>query len=285
MIDPDGRLCLEPIGFFRSPAREKLEAPRQAVLDRSGTEGRVELVSGRGFEDALRDLNGFERAWILYGFHLSSESWKPLTTPPRGPPTKRGLFATRAPYRPNPLGLSCVRVIRVEGLVLHVEEHDILDGTPIYDIKPYIPYADAFPESAAGWTDEVSEVEWTVRFSAEVEARLAWLEARGVARARPFLLAQLASEPTDRKRKRVRALVDTPGTFEISYRTWRARFSLNESTREIRVETFRSGYSANEMAPSAVDRYGDLEIHRDYVRAFTIGESSPSAAPEAREKS
>lgn len=280
MIDPEGRVHLEPIGFFRSPAREKLEAPRQAVLDRSGTEGRVELVSGRGFEDALRDLDGFDRAWIVYGFHLSSESWKPLTTPPRGPRQKRGIFATRSPYRPNPIGLSCVRILRVEGLVLHVQEHDILDSAPIYDIKPYVPYADAFPDSATGWIDEVSESEWTVRFSEEADARLEWLEARGVVRARPFLLAQLASEPTDRKRKRVRELVDTPGIFEIAYRTWRARFSLNGSTREVFVETFGSGYSENEMDPNAVDRYGDLEIHREFVSAYTIVEDSRSAAPK-----
>lgn len=82
-------------------------------------------------------------------------NWAPQVMPPRGPRVRRGLFATRSPDRPNPIGLSAVRLIRVEGCNLHVNGIDLIDGTPILDIKPYVPYADAFPQAKAGWIDGV----------------------------------------------------------------------------------------------------------------------------------
>jgi len=99
-----------------------------------------------------------ERLWVL-SYLDRSGTWGALVRPPRGPRVRRGLFATRSPDRPNPIGLSAVQLVRVEGLVLHVRGVDLLDGTPILDIKPYIPYADAFPASRAGWIDEIPREE------------------------------------------------------------------------------------------------------------------------------
>lgn len=105
-------------------------------------------------ESALADLAGFERLWVISWLHRGG-SWAPQVTPPRGPRVARGLFATRSPDRPNPIGLSVVRLLRIDGRNLHVNGIDLLDGTPILDIKPYVPYADAFPDSKAGWVDSV----------------------------------------------------------------------------------------------------------------------------------
>src|SRR6476661_462960 len=103
---------------------------------------------------ALADLEGMEHLWVLSWLHRGG-TWAAQVMPPRGPRVRRGLFATRSPDRPNPIGLSAVRLIRVDGCNLHVNGIDLIDGTPILDIKPYVPYADAFPQAKAGWIDAV----------------------------------------------------------------------------------------------------------------------------------
>jgi tRNA-Thr(GGU) m(6)t(6)A37 methyltransferase TsaA len=101
----------------------------------------------------LQDLQGFERVWLIFAFHLS-EGWKPMVKPPRGGP-KRGVLATRSPHRPNALGLAAGDLLQVEGRTLLLGGVDLLAGTPVLDIKPYVPYADAFPHAKAGWIDEL----------------------------------------------------------------------------------------------------------------------------------
>jgi len=106
-------------------------------------------------EVVIRDLQGFDRLWLIFAFHRS-EGWKTTVKPPRGGP-KRGVLATRSPHRPNAIGLSAVELVGIEGRTLHLRGVDLLDGTPVLDIKPYVPYADAFPEARAGWIDELDE--------------------------------------------------------------------------------------------------------------------------------
>ena len=100
----------------------------------------------------MRDLEGFDYVWILAWLHLN-DGWNPTVIPPRGPRERRSLLATRAPHRPNPIGLSAARVTAIEGRVVHLERVDLLDGTPVIDVKPYIPAVDAFPDARAGWLD------------------------------------------------------------------------------------------------------------------------------------
>ena len=131
----------EPIGYFHSNAQERYNLPSQpGVLD--GSEGKIILNPHCHFEQALEDLKGFDRIWVVFWFHRN-ESWKPKVLPPRGG-IKRGLFATRSPHRPNPIGISCLELKEIHGLELIVKNHDLLDGTPILDIKPYLVYADSF---------------------------------------------------------------------------------------------------------------------------------------------
>lgn len=100
--------------------------------------------------EALTDLAGFDRIWLVSFMHLNGPRIKPMVKPPRGGP-KRGVFATRAPHRPNPLALSCVELLAVNGRVLEVRGLDLIDGTPVLDIKPYIADFDAWPDAAQGW--------------------------------------------------------------------------------------------------------------------------------------
>ncbi|MGB1013854.1 MAG: tRNA (N6-threonylcarbamoyladenosine(37)-N6)-methyltransferase TrmO [Nannocystaceae bacterium] len=148
-------ITLRPIGVVHSPYTERFGTPRQPpitqqVLGDEAKPGFIELHPGHNYDQALRDLDGFERIWVVFVFHLN-HGWNPMVRPPRGPGHKQGLFATRAPHRPNPIGLSCLELDRIEGRSVYVRGLDILDKTPVLDIKPYIPYADAFPQARAGW--------------------------------------------------------------------------------------------------------------------------------------
>jgi tRNA-Thr(GGU) m(6)t(6)A37 methyltransferase TsaA len=147
-----------PIGFVCTPYARRMDAPHQPTVV-AGTEtgapaeATLELEASLP-ESVLRDLAGFERIWLVFAFHLS-EGWAPLVQPPRGPRGKRGVLATRSPHRPNAIGLSAIELVAVVGRTLHLRGVDLLDGTPVLDVKPYVPYADAFPDARAGWIDAV----------------------------------------------------------------------------------------------------------------------------------
>ena len=146
-----------PIGILRSPYSRRIDAPHQSTVV-EGTEtgdfaiATLELADWLD-EKTIQDLRGFDRLWLIFAFHLS-EGWKSTVKPPRGGP-KRGVLATRSPHRPNSIGLSAVELVKIEGRTLHLRGVDLLDGTPVLDIKPNVPYADAFPDSKAGWIDEL----------------------------------------------------------------------------------------------------------------------------------
>ena len=149
------------IGVVHSPYTERFGTPRQPpvteqVLDERAHDATIELFDQPGAHEALQDVAGFDYVWVISWLHLN-HGWSPLVTPPRGPRRKRGLFSTRAPHRPNPLGLSALRLLRVHDRTLHVHGIDLLDGTPVLDVKPYVPYTDARPNARAGWLDELEE--------------------------------------------------------------------------------------------------------------------------------
>ena len=140
--------ALETIGVIHTPFSQQRGTPIQPAF---AGETRGEVLLDQPHRLALQDLDGFERIWLIYLFH-EARRWKALVTPFLDT-QQRGLFATRAPSRPAPIGISAVRLIAVKEDRLIVEGVDILDGTPLLDIKPYVPKFDAFPESAAGWLD------------------------------------------------------------------------------------------------------------------------------------
>jgi tRNA-Thr(GGU) m(6)t(6)A37 methyltransferase TsaA len=153
----DDPITLRAVGVVRSPHKVHVGTPRQPrgqpheVVD--DQPGRIEIR--QGLQNLLQDLDGFSHIWVL-GWLNYCYGWNDTVIPPRDT-RRRGLFATRAPHRPNPIGLSVVRLLRIEKRVLHIGSHDLLDGTPVLDIKPYIPYADAVPDARAGWVDELDD--------------------------------------------------------------------------------------------------------------------------------
>jgi tRNA-Thr(GGU) m(6)t(6)A37 methyltransferase TsaA len=140
------KLELTPIGLIHSPHRQAEGTPIQARWA-AGIEGTAELFPE--FAAGLRDLDGFDRIWLLYWFDRARTAQ--LEVVPYLDTQTRGVFATRAPSRPNPIGLSCVRLLAVEGSRLRVADLDVLDGTPLLDIKPCVPDFDVFPVERVGW--------------------------------------------------------------------------------------------------------------------------------------
>ena len=183
-----------PIAHIRSDFSEKFGIPRQSGLVEELT---ANVVFTPEFRDpaALRGIGGFSHLWLIWEFSKARrEGWSPTVRPPRlGGNARLGVFATRSPFRPNPIGLSCVRLLEVRqdralGPVLIVAGADLMDGTPIYDIKPYLPYADCKPDAAGGFASQPKEA------SLEVDCPPALL-ARVPEEKRPALLAVLAQDP------------------------------------------------------------------------------------------
>lgn len=162
------------IGYIESPYKQKFAIPRQPGLIPEAC-GKLRLVAPYATEAMVRGISAFSHLWLVFVFHETADKgWSPMVRPPRlGGNTRKGVFATRATFRPNPLGLSVVKLDGVEikkGTVeLLISGLDLLDGTPILDIKPYLPYSDALPEANGGFADAAPETAMTVAFSVGAE--------------------------------------------------------------------------------------------------------------------
>jgi len=146
-------LVVRPIGFIQSVYRHKYDAPRQPGVDDRLEPAFIHLVDTIDAEQCVTDLVRFSHIWIISWFDRVS-SWKPMVLPPRSD-SKRGVFATRSPHRPNPIGLSVARLLDIRGRTIHIDHTDLLDGTPVIDLKPYIPYADTVADASNGWLADV----------------------------------------------------------------------------------------------------------------------------------
>ena len=169
---------MKVVARMHSDFDQKFGIPRQSGLV---DELRGQIIFEPEFRnpDALRGLEGFSHLWLVWEFSKARrEDWSPTVRPPRlGGNQRLGVFATRSPFRPNPIGLSCVRLVGVEqtaehGTVIHVAGADLLDGTPIYDIKPYLPYADCKPEAVGGFASTPKEATLTVHISEEIVEKI-----------------------------------------------------------------------------------------------------------------
>ncbi len=170
------------IGTVESPYKEKFAIPRQPGIV-SAAQGKVILHGLANNIDTVRGLEQFSHLWLLFVFHGTQEQgWKPLVRPPRlGGNKKLGVFATRSTFRPNPIGMSVVKLDRVvqqgSHVILHINELDLLDGTPIVDIKPYVPYADIVEQAQGGYAHQQPETSISVVFSAEAKTILTTVSA------------------------------------------------------------------------------------------------------------
>ena len=258
---------MKPIGYVRTSSRYRYEAPRQPAF--SGTEAMIEFIPGNSYEAAAKDLAGFDRIWVIFCFHLNTDHWNPFVRPPVSPDGgKYGVFATRSPHRPNPIGMSCVEVISIEKKGIRIRNSDMLDGTPVFDIKPYIPEVDAFPDSRAGWHDRIQDESFQVDFTEDFREKSAFLLSLGAPDMAEFSRVQLRFRPLDSSRKRLTPPEKNGGLWGIGCRTFRILFSICEEEKKIRAENILSNYSPGELLPDAEDKYGDKAVHREFLRHF-----------------
>ena len=214
---------IRPIAHIRTDFPEKFGIPRQSGLAEHLL-GKIVFEEEFRNQDAFRGLEEFTHLWLIWEFSANKhDAWQPTVRPPRlGGNAHMGVFATRSPYRPNPLGLSCVEISSIElqtpeGPVIYVKGADLMDGTPIYDIKPYIRYADSHPEAKGGFTDTAGDFLLDVVFPEE-------------------LLKQL---PKDKREAAVAVLTHDPRpsyqrkpdrVYGLTFAGFDIRFKVNENT-------------------------------------------------------
>ena len=217
---------IRQIGHMVSDFSEKFGIPRQSGLVEE-LESLVVFEPEWRDENALRGIEGFSHVWLIWEFSQARrESWSPTVRPPRlGGNQRMGVFATRSPFRPNPLGLSCVRLLGVEkhpgyGTVLRVGGADLLDGTPIYDVKPYLPQADCYPEALGGFAESTPwhglEVEMPPELLAKVPAD-----------KRRALLAVLAQDP------RPSYQADPTRVYGMSFASLQIKFQVQDGMLKV----------------------------------------------------
>ncbi|MCX6134869.1 MAG: tRNA (N6-threonylcarbamoyladenosine(37)-N6)-methyltransferase TrmO [Ignavibacteriales bacterium] len=219
-------LQTKPIGVIRTPFKTKYGAPRQPATAKENTVGIITLNEGCNFEQALEDLSGFDYIWVLFWFH-KNKNWKPKVLPPHGGRTKRGLFATRTPHRPNPIGLSLCRLLSIKGRTVRIENPDMLDGTPVLDIKPYLPHAESQPAARAGWIQESNEQSaplFQVSFSQDVRDQLLRLKESESSELTSYLTGILSHDPHPHVYRRIKIIDD--GSAVIAVKRWRFQYRI-----------------------------------------------------------
>jgi tRNA-Thr(GGU) m(6)t(6)A37 methyltransferase TsaA len=252
---------VDPIGYFHSSHSEKYSVPRQS--NQVENDGVILLNSKCQFEQALEGLEQFDRIWVVFRFHLNKH-WKPKALPPRSE-KKRGVFATRSPYRPNFIGLSSVELVSVKGLKLQVKNHDLIDGTPILDIKPYLNYADSFISNCQGWLDELpDEKKYTFSWSDPALTQASYLFGAGID-LKNIVEMRLRTTPFPSPNNRIKNRGE--GLYELAYKSWRITYHVGET--ELSILRVSSGYDAATLAGEQQSRWQDVPLHLAFNAKFT----------------
>jgi tRNA-Thr(GGU) m(6)t(6)A37 methyltransferase TsaA len=229
------------IGTYRAKPRSSYELPRQA--DPTLTlPGKIELECANNFEVALEGLAEFDKIWLLFVFD-QSKSWKPKVLPPKLS-RKVGLFASRSPHRPCPIGMSCVDLVKIVGRTVYVNGADLLDGTPILDIKPYIPLCDSFPDARAGWVDRALERRYTLSWSPLAYEQRQWLALHNVI-FEDVVMKDLVFFAGENHYNRIRKIKDT--LYIKAYKQWRLILQVDSSKHHICICLLIPGYDITKI--------------------------------------
>jgi tRNA-Thr(GGU) m(6)t(6)A37 methyltransferase TsaA len=256
--DEGSGLVVRPIGYARSPFSDRVSTPRQPAAAR-GVIGTIELLPGHDFEHALADLDAWDHIWVVFWFHLN-DGWRPKVLPPRST-KRRGVFSTRAPHRPNPIGLSVLALERVDGLTLHVRDIDLIDGTPILDVKPYVPFTDVIASANTGWLETPDpgpkfDVVWEPLAQAEAQFLRATFDIDLATPVNQILALGYEPHPYRRIRRREQG-------FRLAVKDWRVDFSVENTT--IRIEAIVTGYRTTQLEKGTDPELGP---HRAFVARF-----------------
>lgn len=232
--------CFKPIGYVVSPFRDKYGVPRQPSLS-IAARGKIKLNHDPDLVTALKTLEQFSHLWIIFVFHQhGGKNWKPSIRPPRlGGRTKVGVLASRSPHRPNPIGMSVVQILDVNlsaqgGPEISVAGLDLIDGTPVLDIKPYISYSDAVSEAASGWAAE-NIVRYKVTCTGAVEEILFQIEVEKP-QFRELMNQVLEIDPRPAYQKRERPIegnYQVPPNYGIEIDGYEVKYCIGESMIQV----------------------------------------------------
>lgn len=254
------------IGKISSQYDSKYQAPRQANITQTRQLSKIELFDWVEAHFSLRELDGVERIFIFYIFDRST-NWKPIVNPPRGN-KKVGVFASRSPYRPNPIGMSICKIVEVDSNYIIVENADLLDNTPIIDIKPYIPEYDSFPESRVGWIDELEKHSYDFVISEKVSKIYNLLkDFSAEMNIEGFdyfntILDLLNANPYPKKYRRIKKLDENK--YQIAIKSWRFEYIISEN--KIEICDFYSGYTKSQINNNVEnnDSIHQFYLHQKY---------------------
>ncbi|KNC88710.1 tRNA (N6-threonylcarbamoyladenosine(37)-N6)-methyltransferase TrmO [Trabulsiella odontotermitis] len=221
------------IGVIHSPYKEKFAVPRQPGLVKSQG-GELHLLPPYNQAEAVRGLEGFSHLWVLFVFHQTMDGgWRPTVRPPRlGGNARMGVFATRSTFRPNPIGMSLVELKGIhcqkDQVILQLGSLDLVDGTPVVDIKPYLPFAEALPDATASYAQQAPQAEMSVSFTEDVEAQLQQLEKR-YPQLKTFICDVLAQDPRPAYRKEE----ESGKTYAVWLLDFNVRWRVNHQGFEV----------------------------------------------------
>ncbi len=263
-------LVLHPIGHLRTGKQLKFQALHQPK-EGDPEENRVELLPHMRLEGALRDLAGFSRIWLVWWFHRN-QNWRPMVLPPRGPARRRGVLATRSPHRPNPIGISPVQLLGVAGLTLRIGSCDLVDGTPILDIKPYLPAYDSFPHEKTGWWGEIeaglqSPPRFSVTWAPLALEQREWLRSQWKVDFSQRMLELLQRDPHPHRGRRIRQR--RSGTYEIGCGAWRGIYSIEKD--QVTIASIEPGYPYRFLVDPARSGIADSEAQLAFLTLWPEG--------------
>jgi len=227
---------------------------------------KIVLNKNYNFEQAIEDLNGFDYIWLIWWFNKNS-TWKPKVRPPRGPSVKRGLFSTRSPHRPNPIGLTAVPLISIEKNIIYVGTNDLINETPILDIKPYLASADSFPTASLGWLEEIEKnnncSQYKMERSEEFKKQEKWLIENNILvlnRVKKLLLI----DPKPNKTRRIKE--ENNGLYRISCGAWRVFFTTTNNT--IKLLKVNVGYPTSALKNSEYNKIPHKKEQLNFLDTF-----------------
>lgn len=260
-------LTCSPIGIIHSGKKVKFETPHQPAdgIEENNT---ITLFPNHRLEIGLRDLEGFERIWLIWWFQ-KNKTWKPLVSPPRGSGKKRGVFATRSPHRPCPIGITAVRLLSVQSNSITVGNVDLLDGTPILDIKPYISEIDSFPDQKQGWLDEeAAEIhkppQYQVIMSERARAQSLWLLEKWNIDFHTKAISILERNPHRSRTNRITSPKD--GISRLSSGAWRVYFSIQD--QQVEITDLGAGYPMELLTKKGFEIIPDWEAQIAFITTW-----------------
>ncbi len=260
-------LSVTPIAYVRADKALKFDTPHQPI-DGATERSTIEFVKGHNYEHALDSLAGFERVWLIWWFDRNT-TWRPMVLPPRGKAVKRGVFATRSPHRPNPIGITAVRLLAVERDRLIIGNSDLLDGTPILDIKPYLSTVDAFPESSLGWVAEVEAARGENRYTVEAEAlareQLDWLKNEWSIDIETRGAELLSQDPSPHRTRRIVRMSESE--YRLGCGAWRIFFKIADADRVVMIRA-APGYPESMLAGPINPRVPYQEAQLAFLRKW-----------------